>query len=83
MYNLHMKFNHAVATRIKQLLKREKITQYRLAKNTGTSLRTMSYIMNSEDKNLSTKTLLAICKGLNISVQEFFNNPLFKNKELE
>ena len=33
--------------------------------------------------NISTITVLRICRGLNITIEEFFNNDLFKNNNFE
>ena len=53
--------NHAVAMRIKELLKIKGITQYRLAMNSGVSHSTLKNIIHEtvKDNKLSTIILIA------------------------
>lgn len=44
---------------------------------------TIRCIFYGKSKNPGTRTLLDICQALDISLYDFFNDPLFQTKELE
>ena len=71
--------------RIKQLMKAKNITEYRLAKLSGLSQSTISniFIRNTAP---TIPTIEAICKGLGISMSQFFfengaEKPVYLTKE--
>ncbi len=71
--------------RIKQLMKAKNITEYRLAKLSGLSQSTISniFIRNTAP---TIPTIEAICKGLGISMSQFFSEngaekPVYLTKE--
>jgi len=39
--------------------------------------------MNTDSKSVTIATIKKLCDGLNISIQDFFNDPLFENLEQE
>lgn len=59
--------------RLKEICRKKKMTQYALAKATKMSSSSLSYLMNGETKPYIT-TLLIICKALNISIGDLFEN---------
>lgn len=70
----------AVATRkrIKQLMKKNNIKKpYALTKAAGISLPTFLDFMNGDTKNLRSDTVLHICEAFNITLAEFYSDPLF------
>lgn len=78
-----MKVSEAVATRIRQVLDDKKMTQYRLEMNSGLSKGTITSLMYSRYKGVNLTTLIVIIRTLGISIDEFFNSPLFSEKNLE
>lgn len=57
--------------RIKQLMKKKNISEYRLAKLSGLSQSTISNIFNRNTAP-TIPTIEAICNGLGISIAQFF-----------
>jgi len=78
-----MKTSHAVAERTRELLKTKKMTQYRLEQNTGIPHNTMISLMNGRNDGVNLKTVMLIILGLDVTVLEFFNSPLFDPKTLD
>ena len=60
-----------IRARLRQLMDSRGWTSYRLAKESGLSESTVSNIFN-RNYSPSVPTLEAICRGLNISLQQFF-----------
>ena len=77
-----MNIGQAVAKRLNDLLRQKEMTQYRLAKETLISHNTMSTIINAKNKTANLQSLFLICRALNITIDEFFNDPVFK-KDLD
>ncbi len=70
----------AVATRkrIKQLMKQNNIKKpFSLTQAAGISLPTFLDFMNGDTKNLRSDTVLHICEAFNITLAEFYSDPLF------
>ena len=78
-----MTVNSAIAKRIKNLLIQNKITLYRLEKNSGILHGTMACIMRERNKTVTLSTIILIARGFNISLQEFLNDPLFDDDNLD
>ena len=78
-----MKLNKAFALRVREILKEKKMTQYKLAQETGLYHSTMTDILNCkyETPNFTNIALIVIALGLSFS--EFFNSPLFDFANLE
>ena len=74
--------NHAVAMRIKELLKQKGITQYRLAMNSGVSHSTLKNIIHETVKDNKLSTIILIANGFDMTVTEFLNSPLFLEENL-
>ena len=77
-----MNIGQAVAKRVNDLLRQKDMTQYRLAKDTLISHNTMSSIINAKNKTANLQSLFLICRAFNITIDEFFNDPVFK-KDLD
>jgi len=80
---MKMKVSEAVATRIKEILAEKNITQYRLEVNSGLSKGTFTSLMYARYKGVNLTTLITLIRTLGISVDEFFNSPLFNEENLD
>ena len=72
-----MKLSKALSYRITQYLAEEGWSDYRLATRAGVPTSTMSNVINCKVKSCKVDTLYNICRGLNITIAEFFDNKLF------
>lgn len=78
-----MKLEEAITKRIYNLCNEREITPNKLADMSGLPSATIRCIFYGRSKNPGTRTLLDICQALNLTLFDFFNDPLFKNIELE
>lgn len=78
-----MKIQRAVAVRVSKLLSEHKITQYELAKRMATSQSTIKHIIDEEYKSIKFETLLKIADAFNITIQEFLNDTIFNQENLD
>ncbi len=74
-----MKLTEAIAQRVKDLLEERNLKQYALFKKGGVPRSTVSNVVNEKKKRVSTDTVYQICSTLEISLKEFFDDPLFDN----
>lgn len=72
-----------VVARIKEILLEKEISIYRLEKNTAMSHNTMQTLMRADNNSVNLKTVLLICRGLDVTAEYFFSSPLFEDYELE
>lgn len=73
-----MKLTTAIITRIRELLKKDHLTQYQLFKSSGVAQSTISSILKGKVNTIKLETLFDICFGLNIELDEFFSCDYFK-----
>lgn len=78
-----MKLEEAITKRIYALCNERDITPNKLASLSGMPAGSLKSIFYGKSKNPGTRTLLDICQALEISLFDFFNDDLFKNKDLE
>lgn len=78
-----MQLEEAITKRIFDLCKERKITPNKLASMAGMPSATLRCIFYGRSKNPGTRTILDICQALNITLYEFFDDPMFKNQDLE
>ena len=79
-----MTLKRAIALRISNLMVKNKIpSQYQVCKNAGLTESTLRAIINEEHQSVNILTLFRICEGLGVSIQEFFNDDLFKQENLD
>jgi len=78
-----MTLSEAVSTRIRQILKDRKITQYKLEQMSGISHNTMIFLLNNKYKSCNLRTLVIVIMSLNMTIKEFFDDELFSNENLE
>ena len=73
----------AVKERIMELCERKKITINKLAMDSGVARSSVKNILYGKSKNPGIVTLKMLCDGLNVSLVEFFDCPLFAELEQE
>lgn len=74
--------NHALALRIKELLKAKNMTRYRLAMNSGVTHSTLKNIIHETVKDNLLSTTILIAGGFDMTVSEFLDSPLFLEENL-
>lgn len=72
-----MQLTELIAKRIKALLKQRKWTRYELARRAAIPCSTLYYTLSASGDSIKTSTLINICRGFNINIEEFFNDPIF------
>lgn len=78
-----MKLSTAVAKRIGNILAEKQMSQYRLEKIIAMPHNTLKTLMSGRNKSVNLRTVMQIVKGLDMTVAEFFNDPLFESEDLE
>ena len=78
-----MKLEEAITNRIYALCEERNITPNKLASLSGMPAGSMKSIFYGKSKNPGTRTLLDMCQALDITLFDFFNDELFKNKDIE
>ena len=74
-----MKISTAVAMRISNILIQKNLSQYRLEKIIAMPHNTMKTLMGERNKSVNLKTVMQIARGLDMTLSEFFNDPIFEN----
>lgn len=78
-----MNIGEAVRRRILELCREEEITVNKLATVSGITQSTLNNIVSGRNNSTTVSTVKKICDGLNISIEEFFHSPLFRDLEQE
>lgn len=78
-----MKIQRAVALRVSNLLIKNNMTQYSLAKKMCTDQSTIKHIIHEEYKSIRFDTLVKIADAFNLTIQEFLNDDLFSRENLD
>ncbi len=78
-----MKISEAVALRVGKILSDRKITQYRLEHDIAMPHNTMKTLMGKRNKSVNLRTIMQITKGLNMTLAEFFNDPVFEDENID
>ena len=73
----------AIKLRINDLCKQNNITVNKLCMICGITQSTLANLSARPKTNVTTITILRICRGLNITLNDFFNDPLFKTNDFE
>ncbi len=76
-----MRLSDAIRKRIRFYLNEYNMSIWALFKASGTPRSTLCSFMNGTTELLQLDTLLHICEGFNITLIEFFNDPMFKDVE--
>ena len=80
---MYMNAKEAVANRILELCQERDIAFNSLANISGVSPSTVYSMLNNSSKNPGVVSLQKLCDGLNITLREFFDSPLFEDLEQE
>ena len=78
-----MYLSTAVKSRIYELCNERNITINKLCTISGITQSTLANINSRPNTNLTILTIMRICRGLNISIQDFFNSSIFNIDNLE
>ena len=78
-----MGVKEAVVFRFTELMEEKRIKPNELANRSGVTPSTVYSMLDPQRKELSINVIKKLCDGLDISLCEFFNAPLFKSLEQE
>lgn len=78
-----MNAGQAVRERIAELCEEKHITINKLANISGITQSTLNNIMSGRNNSTTISTIQKICDGLEITVTDFFDSPLFLGIEQE
>lgn len=78
-----MRTKEAVAQRILELCRERNIAVNALANISGVSPSTIYSMLNQKSQNPGVVSINKICDGLEITVRQFFDSPLFDETEQE
>jgi len=73
----------AIVKRFQQLCRERNIKYNELATLSGVTPSTVYSMMDDCRKDVSAVTVKKLCDGLDISIPDFFNDPLFESLEQE
>ena len=76
-----MDFSDLIALKIKELMKEQNITIYKLESLSGVYSSTIAMFLTRKTKTIRLENLLYICEGLGTSLSDFFVDERFKNAE--
>lgn len=72
-----MNLNRAFALRLSHLLAEKQMSKYKLEKETGLTHSALRYIFNEVNVDVKFSTIVKVCNALNMSLSDFFNDPVF------
>lgn len=72
-----MELNEAIVERMKELAAEHNMTIHQVIQKGGLNQATISELMNGRTKHPKVSTVQKFCKGLDISLNDFFNNSRF------
>lgn len=78
-----MRIKEAIVKRFQQLCRERNIKYNELATMSGVTPSTVYSMMDESRKDISVITVKKLCDGLDISIPEFYNNPIFEDLEQE
>jgi DNA-binding Xre family transcriptional regulator len=78
-----MNLSDAIRKRIKYYLKEKNMNVWKLCKMSGIPCSTISTFMSGKTELIKIDTLLHICEGFEITLGEFFTEPMFDTVEQE
>jgi transcriptional regulator with XRE-family HTH domain len=73
-----MNVTQAIGLRIEELCLEKGITQNKLCTLCGITQSTINNIMNRNQKDVSLLTIVRICNGLDMTLNDFFDVEIFK-----
>lgn len=78
-----VQLSEAVSKRLQELLTEKGMTQYQLYIMSGLPKSTIGNVVNCTYDSVKLRVLHEICQGLQISLKDFFNTPLFDEINLD
>lgn len=78
-----MRIKEAIVKRFQQLCRERNIKYNELATMSGVTPSTVYSMMDESRKDISVITVKKLCDGLDISIPEFYNDPIFEDLEQE
>ena len=78
-----MRTKEAVSLRIIELCKEKNIAINALANLSGVAPSTVYSILNEKSQNPGVVSLKKLCDGIDITLREFFDSPIFDDLEQE
>ena len=78
-----MQLNQAVSKRLMELLAEKGMTQYQLYMKSGVPKSTIGNVTNCSYDSVKLRIIHELCQGLEVSICEFFQSPLFEESSLE
>ena len=78
-----MQLNEAVSKRLLELLSERNMTQYQLYLKSGVPKSSIGNVVNCSYESVKLRILHEICQGLDITLGEFFQSPLFDGNNLD
>ncbi len=78
-----MQLNEAISKRLTELLKERNMTNYQLYMKSGVHKSTIGNLINCIYESVNLRVIHEVCQGLDVSIVEFFNSPLFNEENLE
>ncbi len=76
-----MTISQAIVTKILSICQEKNITINKLANICGITQSTLDNIVNGNSKNPTLLTIVRICDGIGITINDFFSDPIFLNIE--
>lgn len=80
---MNMTLNKAFAMRISNLLIKNNMSKYRLEKESGLTHSALRYIFNENNNDVKFSTICKVASAFNMTLEEFFDDDLFKLKNLD
>lgn len=77
-----MQLNEAISKRIIELCEEHNLSQYGLSMKSGVPQSTLSTIKKCAFPSMKVRIIYEICEGLEISLRDFFDSPLFDRENL-
>ena len=78
-----MNTKQAIAKRIIELCEQRNMAINALANISGVSPSTVYSMLNEKSQNPGVVSIKKLCDGLDITLREFFDSPIFENLEQE
>ena len=78
-----MRISDAVVERILCLCNERGLTINKISNIAGITQSTISDIVNHKTRNAGIATIKKLCDGFDLSIRDFFNDPIFDNLEQE
>lgn len=78
-----MQLNEAVSKRLLELLAEHNMTQYQLYIKSGVPKSTIGNVVNCSYESVKLRILHEMCQGLDITLGDFFQSPLFDGDNLD